>query len=75
VRRTHEPRRAAERGRGTEDPLAYAGTLTSAAASGELRRCAGTQFDATVVEALCAVLDAGDAPPVSPRESAAPRPA
>jgi hypothetical protein len=33
----------------------YADALTSAEASGELRRCAGTQFDATVVEVLCAV--------------------
>ncbi len=35
----------------------YRATRDSAAARAELRRCSGTQFDARVVEALCAVLD------------------
>ena len=53
----------------------YADAFDVAGAIAELRRYAGSQFDATVVEALCAVLDANAAPRLSPRESAAPRPA
>ena len=52
----------------------YAEPLAVPAALAELRRCAGTQFDAAVVAVLCEVLElAGDG--VSPRGSAAPRPA
>jgi two-component system cell cycle response regulator len=38
----------------------YAASMSVAEASAELRRCAGSQFDATVVEALCDVLANGD---------------
>jgi diguanylate cyclase (GGDEF)-like protein len=52
----------------------YAEPLAVSAALAELRRCAGTQFDATVVAVLCEVLElAGEG--VSPRGSVAPRPA
>jgi HD-GYP domain-containing protein (c-di-GMP phosphodiesterase class II) len=50
----------------------YAQPLAVAAALDELRRCAGSQFDAAIVAALCAVVELGA---VSPRGSAAPRPA
>ena len=45
----------------------YAAAVTIAQASAELRRCAGSQFDATVVEALCDVLAGGAAPRIIPR--------
>ena len=48
----------------------YADAVTIAEASAELRRCAGSQFDATVVEALCDVLDGGGAPRIIPRPAA-----
>jgi two-component system cell cycle response regulator len=38
----------------------FASSMTSAEASAELRRCAGSQFDVMVVEALCDVLGDGD---------------
>ena len=38
-------------------------TRTSEEAVAELRRCAGTQFDPTVVEAFCAALAESDQPP------------
>jgi putative two-component system response regulator len=37
----------------------YAASMSVAEARAELRRCAGSQFDATVVEALCDVLANG----------------
>jgi two-component system cell cycle response regulator len=51
----------------------YADALTIADAVAELRRCAGSQFDATVVEALCDVLAAGGGPRIVLRTFDAPR--
>jgi two-component system cell cycle response regulator len=51
----------------------YADAVAVDVAVAELRRCAGTQFDALVVEALCALLDQGAAPPVESRATPAPR--
>jgi two-component system cell cycle response regulator len=45
----------------------YADAITIADAGAELRRCAGSQFDATVVEALCDVLAGGGGPQIVPR--------
>jgi HD-GYP domain-containing protein (c-di-GMP phosphodiesterase class II) len=38
----------------------YRAALTHDQALAEIRRCAGTQFDPTVAEALCAVVTAPD---------------
>jgi putative nucleotidyltransferase with HDIG domain len=43
----------------------YAGPVAAAAAMAELRRCGGSQFDATVVEALCGVLAGASSTAVS----------
>jgi len=41
---------------------AYRAAMTAAAARAELRRCAGGQFDAAVVEAFTAILERSEAP-------------
>jgi diguanylate cyclase (GGDEF)-like protein len=53
----------------------YAVAVTIAEACAELRRCAGSQFDATVIEALCGALAGGGAPRILPRavEAVSPR--
>jgi HD-GYP domain-containing protein (c-di-GMP phosphodiesterase class II) len=59
----------------------YSVARTTGDAVAELRRCAGSQFDALVVETLCGVLaERGDGDidvdlvPLSPRETAGPSP-
>ncbi|MEA2219319.1 MAG: hypothetical protein QOJ35_1945 [Solirubrobacteraceae bacterium] len=58
---------------------AYSGPMPEQDALAELRRCAGSQFDPMVVEALCGVVDERrDGPlaePVSPARIAGPSPA
>jgi HD-GYP domain-containing protein (c-di-GMP phosphodiesterase class II) len=53
----------------------YAGAVTIAEACAELRRCAGSQFDIVVIEALCEVLADGGTPRILPRavEAVSPR--
>jgi diguanylate cyclase (GGDEF)-like protein len=51
----------------------YADAITIAKAGAELRRCAGSQFDATVVEALCDVLAGVGGPQIAPRAVASQR--
>jgi HD-GYP domain-containing protein (c-di-GMP phosphodiesterase class II) len=43
----------------------YAKSVPTADALAELRRCAGTQFDSTVVEALCDLVVERDQPALS----------
>jgi two-component system cell cycle response regulator len=52
----------------------YSAAVASELAIAELRRCAGSQFDARIVAALTDVLAAGD-PDLSPRGSGSQRPA
>jgi HD-GYP domain-containing protein (c-di-GMP phosphodiesterase class II) len=52
----------------------YSPAVTPAAAVGELRRCAGTQFDPVVVEAFCALwAERQDATATAAGREAAPR--
>ena len=44
----------------------YSEAMTEAAAFGELQRCSGTQFDPKIVDAFCAMLQAGAVVPPTP---------